>query len=301
MNVLGSLAAEGHGATLVAVLALAAALLSAVATIFVRQGLRGSDPYTGVWINMIVGAVGLWICVFATGGMGEVSSRSLLLFAVAGLIGTVGGRLTRFLAIAKVGAPVSAAVSSLTPLIATFLAILLLGELVTLPILVGTIVITIGTVLLSTSGARLGFRPWLIVWPLISATCFGIVQIIRKMGLDDMGPVLGTSINLTAAVIAFSAAMLASGHRGVYACRGRPLIYFVVAGLAENAGVLLTIVALTLGAVSVVIPLTAAMPIFVLILSHFFLKGVEVITTRVVAGTVLMVLGVCVITALADH
>jgi uncharacterized membrane protein len=233
--------------------------------------------------------------------VGEVSSRSLLLFAAAGLIGTVGGRLTRFLAISKVGAAVSAAVSSLTPLIATFLAILLLGERVTLPILVGTIVITIGTVLLSTSGERLGFRPWQIVWPLISATCFGIVQIIRKMGLDDMGPVLGTSINLTAAVIAFSALMLASGHRGIYACRGRPLIHFVFAGLAENAGVLLTIVALTLGAVSVVIPLTAAMPIFVLILSHFFLKGVEVITARVVAGALLIVLGVCVVTALVGH
>jgi drug/metabolite transporter (DMT)-like permease len=43
------------------------------------------------------------------------------------------------------------------------------------------------------------------------------------------------------------------------------------------------------------------MPIFVLILSHFFLKGVEVITARVVAGTLLIVLGVCVITALAGH
>jgi uncharacterized membrane protein len=287
--------------SLVALLALAAALLSAVATIFVRQGLRGSDPYTGAWINMIVGAIGLWIGVLVTGGVGEISTRSLLLFAAAGLIGTVGGRLTRFLAIEKVGATVTAAVSSITPLIASFLAILLLGERVTLPILVGTIVITIGTVLLSTSGGRLGFRPWMIVWPLISATCFGIVQVIRKMGLDGMGPVLGTSVNLTAAVIAFSALMLASGHRGIYACRGRSLILFVFAGLAENTGVLLTIVALTLGAVSVVIPLTAAMPIFVLILSPFFLKGVEVVTARVVAGTLLIVLGVCVITALAGH
>jgi len=287
--------------TLVAVLALAAAILSAVATIFVRQGLRGSDPYTGAWINMIVGAIGLWICVLVTGGVGEVSPRSLLLFMAAGLIGTVGGRLTRFLAIEKVGAAVSAAVGSLTPLIASLLAILLLGERVTLSILVGTVVITIGTVLLSTSGGRLGFHPWQIVWPLISATCFGIVAIIRKMGLDDMGPVLGTSINLTAALIAFSALMLASGHRGIYACRGRSLVHFIFAGLTENAGVFLTIVALTLGAVSVVTPLTATTPIFVLILSHFFLKGVEVLTARVVAGTLLIVLGVYVITALAGR
>lgn len=283
----------------VAVLALAAALLSAVATIFARQGLRGSDPYTGAWINMIVGAIGLWICVLVTGGVGEVSPRSLLLFAAAGLIGTVGGRLTRFLAIEKVGAAVSAAVGSLSPLIASLLAILLLGERVTLPILVGTVVITIGTVLLSTSGDRLGFRPWQIVLPLISATCFGIVQIIRKIGLDGMGPVMGTSINLTAALIAFSALMLASGHRGIYACRGRPLVHFIFAGLTENAGVFLTILALSIGAVSVVTPLTATTPIFVLILSHFFLKGVEVLTARVVAGTLLIVLGVYVITALA--
>src|SRR5262245_62556081 len=174
MNVLVSLAAEGRGATLVAVLALAAALLSAVATIFARQGLRHSDPYTGAWINMIVGAVGLWICVLVMGDVGQVSTRSLLLFAAAGLIGTIGGRLTRFLAIEKVGAAVTAALSSLTPLIASLLAILLLGERVTLPILVGIVVVTIGTVLLSTSGERLGFRPWQIVWPLISATCFGI-------------------------------------------------------------------------------------------------------------------------------
>jgi drug/metabolite transporter, DME family len=283
------------------VLALAAALLSAVATIFARQGLRGSDPYTGAWINMIVGAVGLWIVVLVTGGVGEVSTRSLLLFVAAGLIGTVGGRLTRFLAIDKVGATVTAAVSSITPLIATFMAILLLGERVTLPILAGTVVIVIGTVLLSTSGQRLGFRPWQIVLPLASATCFGVVQIIRKAGLADMGPVLGTSINLTAAAIAFSAVMLASGHRGIYTCRGRDLAYLVCAGVTENAGVFLTILALTSGAVSVVMPLTATMPIFVLFLSLFFLKGVEVLTARVAVGTLLIVLGVCLITVLAGR
>jgi uncharacterized membrane protein len=285
--------------SLVAALALAAAFLSAVATVFARQALRKSDAYTGAWINMIVGGVGMWTVVLATGGVGEVSMRSLLLFVAAGLVGTVGGRLTRFLAIEKVGATVTSAISSVTPLIATFLAILLLGEHVTLPIIAGTAVIVVGTLMLSTSGQRLGFRPWQIWLPLASATCFGIVQIIRKAGLDGMGPVLGTCINLTAAAIGFSAAMLASGHRGIYACRGRELAYFVCAGITENTGVFLVILALTSGTVSVVTPLAATSPIFVLVLSLFFLKGVEVLTARVVAGTLLIVLGVCLITVLA--
>ena len=285
--------------SLVPALALASALLSAVATILIRQALRRSDPYTGVWINMMVGAAGLWIGVLVTGGLTQVSMRSVLLFAAAGIIGTVGGRLTRFLAIEKVGASVSSAVGNLTPLIATLFAILLLGERVTVPILAGTIVIVVGTVLLSTTGQRLGFRPWQITLPLVSATCFGVVAVIRKVGLSEMGPVLGTAINLTTALIAFSALMLASGHRGIYGCRGRTLLSFIVAGAAENTGVFLTIVALTYGAVSVVTPLTASTPIFVILLSPFLLKGVEILTARVVVGTVLIVLGVYLLTALA--
>ena len=41
------------------ILALAGALCSAAATIFIRQGLRGGDPYTGFWINVVVGTASL--------------------------------------------------------------------------------------------------------------------------------------------------------------------------------------------------------------------------------------------------
>jgi uncharacterized membrane protein len=286
---------------LVPTFALAAAILSAAATILIRQGLRGSDPYTGFWINCMVGFVGLWIAVLFTGGFHEISAYSVVLFAAAGLIGTVGGRLTRFLAIEKVGASVSAAVINLTPLIATILAIGLLGERVTMPIVVGTVVIVVGTVLLSSSGLRLGFEPWMIVFPLASATCFGIVQVIRKVALGGIGPIPGTAVNLTAALIAFSTLMIAQGHRGILKCRGRSLAYLIGAGITENLGVFLTIVALGHGAVSVVTPLTAAAPLFVLFFTPIFLRGVEALTTRVVVGTLLIVAGVCLITALAGR
>lgn len=285
--------------TLVAALALGAALSSAIATIFIRQGLRGGDPYTGFWINLIVGTLGLWGAVLVTGTEVHLTARSVALFALAGLIGTVGGRLLRFISIEKVGASVSSAVLNLQPLISTMLAIMLLGEHVTGPILVGTIVIVAGTVILSSSGDRLGFEPWQIALPLGSAMCFGVVAIVRKLGLSGMGPVVGTAVNLTTALVAYSALMLAARHRGILACRGRPLAYFVAAGVTENAGVFMTIVGLSLGAVSVVTPLTASAPIFVLLLSPLFLRGVEVLTTRVVVGTVLIVLGVYLITALA--
>ena len=283
----------------VPLLALGAAVLSAAATIFIRQGLRGSDPYTGFWINLIVGAAALWAAVIVTGGIVQISARSVALFVLAGLIGTVGGRLLRFHAIDKVGASVSSAVLNLQPLISTGLAIVFLGEDVTVPILLGTIVIVAGTVLLSASGRHLGFEPWKIVLPLGSAACFGVVAILRKIGLSHMGPVAATAINVTTALIAYSTMMLAVRHRGILTCRGRTLGYFVAAGLAENIAVFMTIVGLSMGAVSVVTPLTATAPIFVLVLSPFLLRGVELLTGRVVAGTMLIVFGVYLITALS--
>src|SRR2546430_7675237 len=121
------------------VLALASVFCSAGATIFIRQGLRGRGPYTGLWINLVVGTVGLWAAVLLTGGFGRLSATGIAFFVLAGLIGTVAGRLLRFVGIEKVGVSIAAALINLHPLFATGVAILLLGERVTAPILAGKI------------------------------------------------------------------------------------------------------------------------------------------------------------------
>jgi uncharacterized membrane protein len=116
-----------------------------------------------------------------------------------------------------------------------------------------------------------------------------------------MGPVAGTAINVTAALIAFTGFLVVSGQRGAMVTRGRSLACFVAAGIAENAGVFLNIVALSVGAVSVVAPLYGTSPIFVLLLSFIFLRRLEPLTGRVIVGTLLIVLGVCLITALSGR
>jgi uncharacterized membrane protein len=286
----------GPGHTTVYVLALGSALCSAVATIFIRQGLRTSGSYTGFWINVAVGTAALWMAVVVMGGPGRVSAAGAALFVAAGLIGTVLGRLLRFVSIDVVGASISTALISVNPLIASALALLLLGERVTLPVALGTVVIIAGTVALSAGGRRLGVRPRHLVLPLGAATCFGVVAILRKLGVSGAGPVVGSAINATTALVAFTLFLVVSGQRDAMACRGRALACFAAAGLLENAAVLLTIVAFSLGSVSVVVPLIGAAPIFVLLLSPLFLRGVERLNARVVVGTVLIVLGVYLIT-----
>jgi transporter family protein len=273
-------------------LALSSALCTAVATMLIQRGLRGASFYAGAWINVLVGAIGAWTAAAFLVPAEEYTWQAVPFFALSGLIGTTGGRLFRVLAIQKVGAPVAAAINNLTPLVATVLAILILGERVTLPILSGTLVIVAGTVLLSLSGRLVGFRVRHLWYPFIAATCFGVVQILRKLGLASAGPLLGATINVTAALIASTAFIAASGNLGALRCSRRSVLYFIGGGIAENGGVFLLLLSLGFGGVSVVIPLAGTAPLFVLALAYLFPSDRARLGWRIVAGIVLIVLGV---------
>jgi uncharacterized membrane protein len=285
-------------ATLYTVVAIISAVCSAGATIFIRQGLQHSNTYTGYWINLVVGVSGLWLAAFFLTPDDVLTLQAIPFFILSGLIGTVGGRFTRFVAIEKVGASVAASINNLHPFISTGLAILLLGERVTLPIVAGTCLIVLGTIILSSSGGRAGFRPRHLIYPMIAASCFGVVAIIRKLGLSQTGPVFGAAVNMTTALIVFTAFLAVSGNAKAMRCHGRSLWYFIAAGVTENAGVCLMMVALSLGQVSVVAPLAGTAPLFVLPMAYVFLRGVESLTWRIVGGAVLIVCGGVLLTGL---
>src|SRR5262249_18145080 len=210
-----------------------------VATLAFRQGLRYSNTFSGFWINLTVGLVCVWIATWLTVPASAMHAKAIPFFIGSGLLGTVAGRFLRFRGIEKVGAPVAASINNLSPFISTGLAILLLGERLTLPILAGTCVIVLGTILLSLSGRVVGFRPLHLGYPLLSAFCFGVVAIIRKLGLSYAPPVFGLAINVTTAFIAFTVYLMVTGNLRIVVCDGKSLWYFLVAGVAENVGVLL--------------------------------------------------------------
>ena len=276
--------------------ALASALCSAVATILIQRGLRRASFYAGFWINVAVGAVGLWSAVLLFVPHEEYDWRAVPYFVFSGVVGTAAGRLFRVAAIEKVGAPVAASILNLSPLIATALAIALLGERVTFAILSGTLVIVLGAVLLSLSGKVVGFPARHLLYPFLAAACFGVVQVARKLGLSHAGPVFDAAVNTTAALVAASAFVLVSGNLRALVCDRASLLYLIGGGAMENTGVLLVIVALGFGDVSVVTPLSGTAPLFVLLLAFLFPSGERQLSWRIVVGAVLIVLGVFLLT-----
>ena len=277
-------------------MALGSALCAACATLLIQRGLQRSNFYAGAWINVVVGAVAAWSATLLIVPWHAYTWRAVPYFVFSGVVGTAGGRLFRVLAIQKVGAPVAAAINNLAPLVATGLAILVLGEHVTLPILGGTLIIVAGTILLSLSGRYVGFRVRDLAYPFIAASCFGTVAVVRKLGLSAAGPLFDAAINVTAALVASTTFVAASGHLTSLRCDRRSLGWFVAGGIAENSGVFLVLLALGFGDVSVVIPLAGTAPLFVLLITYFIPKEAARLHWRLVAGAVMIVLGVMVLT-----
>src|SRR5205814_8298477 len=119
-----------------------------------------------------------------------------------------------------------AAINNLAPLIASGLAILLLGERVTLPIVAGTLVIVAGARLLSLSGRQVGFRVRHLGYPLLAPSCFGVVAVVRKLGLHQPGPLFDSAINITPAMVASTAFYDPSGTQRALRCAWPRLLLF---------------------------------------------------------------------------
>jgi len=106
-------------------------------------------------------------------------------FLANGLIQPIFSMYLAFEAIKRMGATVSATVSAITPLFATAGAVLILGEHLTLPLVLGTMGTVLGVMVISWKGK--GSATWALsalMFPIGAALIRGASNIIGKFGLE---------------------------------------------------------------------------------------------------------------------
>jgi drug/metabolite transporter (DMT)-like permease len=166
-------------------IALGAALSYAISGIAARRGLRYSTPITVTLVSVAVHAVTLSIAVLLTGGVPSVSWWVLFLFALTGTLQPII-RLFTYAGIFYVGASRGTTLRSSHPLFSTTLAIVFLGEQLSFPIIVGTLLIVFGIGLISWQprANRASFRWWRLGYPLGAAFLAGISHPLRRYALS---------------------------------------------------------------------------------------------------------------------
>ncbi len=278
-------------------LAPAYALLSAAcfgsALIVNHFGLRHATSYTGARISLSTTFI-LWLALApALLDLSLWHAGAAAIFAVVGLFYPAAVTVLTNESNRLLGPTLTGTISSTAPLFATALAVLVLGEHVTLPIIAGGMTIVAALVVMSwrhTPGARIG---WRLLLPLSGSALRGIAQVLSKLGLALWpSPFAATLISYTVSAAGIWGASVALPERRQTRRLGRAAFpWFMAAGVLNGCAVLLLYHALHIGRVSVVAPLVALYPLFTMVFSALFLKS-EILTRRTILGALLAVTGV---------
>ncbi|MBI2357448.1 MAG: DMT family transporter [Deltaproteobacteria bacterium] len=272
---------------------LQAALCFAVSHIFIRRGLVTSDAFTCSFISLGMTAVTLWLMAPFFASLSSFWTPAVGYFVAAGFFAPALGRIFTYMGIERIGVSRSVPVSNSSPLVASIIAVVVVGEIWTALNFLGTTLVVLGVIVLSRSGA--GDREWRridMIFPILASLAFGISANLRKLGLlaENIPHVAATVTATTGFLFAVALLQTRGGFRSlVLAPSG--CAWFFAAGVGNTAAMLSVFYALSLGRVVIVEPLVAANPALSILLSAIFLKDLEVITPRVLLGAGLTVVG----------
>jgi len=282
--------------------ALASAWMWATASILFR---RLGDNVSSLALNLGKGVVGL-ICLaltLAITGFGAPHLRSWLLLGLSGVIGIGIGDTLYFLTLMRLGARRTLVLTALIPLTTSALAMIFLGERLSLQGWFGG-ALTIGGVVwvmyerLPDDKAHSSWRGAIVIG-LLTVLCEAVGLILSKVGLADTKPLDAAFIRLLAGTAALVFYGLARREIGAWVAPlkvPRRLGVLVVASvIGTYLGIWFALAALYYTSATMATILNSTSPIFVLPLAYFALH--EKITLRAVFGAVVAVVGVALLFA----
>lgn len=281
-------------------LALVAACAAAISALSIRLGTtkgKADDAIIVVLLSNLV--IFVIIALVTTPPSYRPTSQAVLAFIGAGLIGTMVGRALYFHGIEQVGASRADTIKASTPLHATILAVLILGETLTRGHIFGIVAIVVGVGLISLESSRqpgIGGKnvPLLALGlPLAAAVAFGIEPIFAKIGFAEDTPLfVALSIKTIASSLGFLVYLWwKNALPNIPAIPRKTLHWYLLAGLVNSLFHIAYYLALTIAPVVLVVPIVQMSPLLVAILGFFYLQHLEKITPKLILGACIVVLG----------
>lgn len=279
--------------------ALANAFLFALHNLFTKKALRYSNPATGVISSLLINIVFLWAMAFLLVPMANVTLASVLIFVGVGFFQPGLTRLLTYKGIDALGVAITDPIRASTPLFSAIMAIIFLGEDITLPIVAATFMIIAGITLLSwRSGSLQLVGSAVYLWyPIAASALAGASQVVRKFGLAAVPhPFLAAAVTASSSLVVSVLTMwYVEKTQETWKMNRQCFGWFLAAGITVSFAMTCIYYALDLGKVSVVIPISSTGPLFSLILTAIFLRDVERVTVSIVLSAAMIVGGVMLI------
>lgn len=303
------------------------ALLSAVAfscnAVLVRRGVVSVSPSQATFITVVVGVPLFLVAAVVSGQVfrvDELAGSGYAYLAAGGVINFVIGRHLNYLSIEALGAARAAPFQSLTLPYSAVIALLFLGEEVSLAMAAGVTLVMVGPLIMVERRIR---QPALAVTPggdatttgeapfvprqaegyltaTLAAVAYGTSPILFRAALEDASgfSMLGGLVSYVAATVVMLALLLLPGRRDqLKALQPATMRLFFGASFSVFVAQMLRFLALSLAPVAVVLSLERMNSVFTLVLSYRLNRALELITLRVVIGILTSLAGALVLVA----
>ena len=274
-------------------ISLLAAFCFSVSHVMNRRGLVTSNAMTGSLISIGMSAIATWVMVPFFIPLSSFLAPAIWYFVVGGIFSPGLGRMLNFKGIERVGLARSVPISNSSPMFASVLAVLIMGETWTLQNFFGTFLVVLGVVILSKK--ETGQAQWRkidLIYPVMASFSFAISSNLRKLGLlaEDI-PLMAAAVTVTTGLLFVVTVISVQGGRQAISLSRQSLGWFFASGLSNTAAMLSVFYALSSGKVVIVEPLISVNPAISIFLSAIFLRDLEAITLRVMMGAGCTVLG----------
>lgn len=286
-------------------LSTAAAVAFAAQYLFVRVGTTDGSVSDVMLVSLICNVV-IVVPLAVAFTPTVLTTRSVLSFVAAGVFGSLLARVLEFKSVETIGASHTSPVVATNVIFATVLAVVFLGETISLLHLLGIVLVVGGVVVLSLemsandqSTYTLREVGLALALPLLAAFFIALEPIVVNVGYQEGSSVLtGFSVKAVSGLVGFVAYRRVVESRPVSVGVRRPEFRFHVgAGVANTAGIGLYFAALAVAPVSIIMPLLQSAPLFVVVLSAVFLpQRLERITLRLVTASLVVVVGATLVT-----
>lgn len=276
--------------------AIGSALFAGVTSILAKCGIRKTDSTVATAVRTVVVLIFSWIMVFAAGSFDQTSSISgtTLLFLILSGAATGASWLCYFRAL-QIGdinkvVPIDKSSTVLTIL----LALIFLGEGISLPKAAAVVVIAAGIFLMIekkdvSETKNVGKGGWFL-FAAGSAFFASLTAILGKIGISGVESNLGTAIRTCVVlVMAWLMVFVQGKQKEVRAISGRELVFICLSGVATGASWLCYYRALQDGPASIVAPVDK-LSVLVTVAFSYFVFG-EKLSRKAAAGLALLTAG----------
>lgn len=277
------------------VVAFGSAFFAGVTSILAKCGIRKTDSTVATAIRTIVVLIFSWLMVFVVGSqkqIGRIEGKTLLFLVLSGLA-TGASWLCYFKALQLGDINKVVPIDKSSTILTILLAFLFLHEAVSLPKIIGVVLIAIGTFLMiekrDVNPGEAKGKGWLL-YAVGAAVFASLTSILGKVGISGVESNLGTAIR-TVVVLAMSWVMVfATGkQKTVRNIPKKELGFICLSGLATGASWLCYYRALQDGLASVVVPIDKLSILVTILFSYLVFR--ERLSKRAFAGLLAIVVG----------